>query len=417
MNTRLFRQVSLERLSSPEQLDQILQVTGPREWAALAAVFLMICTFVAWGYKGTIVTTASGQGVIIRSGGVINVVTRGGGLVLNLSVNVGDRVSANQVVATVAQPVLAEKIRAMQQDIATAVRERERQRQLRLNSAKLQMEALQRQRANLELRITELGDQAKVAAEQVLADEQLATKGLITRQQALASKQKLIALQDEVADLQAQVKQLDAQKFSIESQPQQEDAQMRDRISSLQRELAGAKKELTLAENVVSGYDGQVLELKVYPGGMVNTGDPILSVQPEAQGLELLAYVPSSPAKQIERGMEAQVSPFTIKREEYGFMKGEVAYVSDYPATPAALMRNFENESLARALSSSGPVTEVRVTLRAAPSSPSGFQWSASKGPQVIISSGTICTVQIVTRRQRPVSLVFPYLKNKLGLT
>jgi HlyD family secretion protein len=417
MNTHLFRQVSLERLSSPEQLDQVLQITSPREWAALAAVFLVILTVVVWGYKGTVVTTAAGQGVIIRTGGVINLVTRGGGLVLNLNVKVGDKVRVNQVVATVAQPVLAEKIRTMQQDIAAVVRERERQRQLRSNSARLQVEALERQRANLELRITELGDQAKVAAEQVLADEQLAAKGLITKQQALASEQKFIALQDEVADLQAQVKQLDAQKFSIESQPQQEDAQMRDRISGLQRELAAAQKELTLAENVVSGYDGQVLELKVYPGSMVNNGDPILSVQPEAQGLELIAYVPSSPAKQIEKGMEAQVSPSTIKREEYGFMKGEVAYVSDYPATPTALMRNFENESLARALSSSGPVTEVRVTLQANPSTPSGFQWSASKGPQIMISSGTICTVQIVTRRQRPMSLVFPYLKDKLGLT
>lgn len=417
MNTRLFRQVSLDRLSSPEQLDQILQITSSREWAALAAVFLMIFSAIVWGYKGTVVTTAAGQGVIIRTGGVINVVTRGGGLVLNLSVKPGDSVRAEQVVATVAQPILTEKIRAMQEEIAAAVRERERQRQLRLNSARLQVEALQRQRANLELRITELGDQAKLVAEQLQADDQLANKGLITRQQALASKQKLITTQDEIADLQAQVKQLDAQKFSIESQPQQEDAQIRDRISSLQRELAGEQKELTLAENVVSGYDGQVLELKVYPGGMVNTGDAILSVQPEAQGLELLAYVPSSPAKQIEKGMEVQVSPSTIKREEYGFMKGEVVYVSDYPATPAALMRNFGNESLARALSASGPVTEVRVRLRPDSSTPSGFQWSASKGPQTIISSGTLCTVRIVTRLERPASLVFPYLKRKLGLT
>ena len=98
-------------------------------------------------------------------------------------------------------------------------------------------------------------------------------------------------------------------------------------------------------------------------------------------------------------------------------MKGEVVYVSDYPAMPAALMRNFENESLARALSSSGPVTEIRVAMKFDASTPSGFQWSTSKGPSIVISSGTICTVQTVTRRQQPISLVFPYIKKKLGVT
>lgn len=192
---------------------------------------------------------------------------------------------------------------------------------------------------------------------------------------------------------------------------------MQDRVSNLQRDLAAAEKELSLAENVVSPYDGQVLELKVSSGGNVAMGAPILSIQPDARNLELVAYVSASDAKDIAKGMEVQVSPSSIKREEYGFMKGEVAYVSDYPATPAALMRNFENESLSQALSALGPVTEVRVALKTDSATPSGFQWSASRGPAVIITSGTICTVRIVTHQQRPISLVFPYLKKKLGVT
>jgi HlyD family secretion protein len=417
MNTRIFRQVSLERLSSPEQLDQMLQVTSPRAWTGLAAVCLLLCTAIVWGFKGGIVTTASGDGVIVRTGGVINVVTRGGGMVLNLNANVGDRIRANQLIATVAQPVLSEKIRAIREALAEARHARDRALQILTDSAKLQAEAVQRQRTNSELQIEELDDQAKLTGEQITADEQLAAKGLITRQQVLATKQKLINIKDQIATLKAQVKQLDAQKFSIESQPQREDTEMRDRISNLQRDLAGAEKELSMAESVISPYNGQVLELKVSAGSDVAMGQPILSIQPDDHNLELVAYVSSSRAKEIKNGMEVQVSPSSIKREEYGFMKGQVVYVSDYPATPAALMRNFENESLAKALSSSGPITEVRVSLNGDPSTPSGFQWSASKGPPIIITSGTICGVQIVTQRQQPISLVFPYIKKKLGVT
>ena len=417
MNTRIFRQVSLERLSSPEQLDQLLQVTGPRRWSGLVAVFLLLGTVLIWGFKGGIVTTASGDGVIVRTGGVINVVTRGGGMVLKLKPRVGDRIHANEVVATVAQPVLSEKMRAIQQALTEATRERDHALQILTDSAGLQVEALQRQRANDELQIQELDDQAKLTSEQITADEQLATKGLITRQQALATKQKLINIQDQIATLKAHVKQLEAQKYLFESQPQREDTGMRDRISNLQRDLATAEKELSMAENVVSPYDGQVLELKVSPGSDVNVGEPILSIQPDVHNLELVAYLPSSRAKEIKNGMEVQISPSNIKREEYGFMQGSVVYISDYPATLAALMRNFENESLAKVLSASGPVTEVRVSLDADPGTPSGFRWSASKGPPVVITSGTICNVQIVTQRQQPVSLVFPYLRKKLGIT
>src|SRR5215471_9122301 len=220
MNTRLFRQISLERLSSPEQLDQMLQVTSPRGWTGLVAIFVLLCTALVWGFRGGIVTTARGEGVIVRTGGVINVVTRGGGLVLNVNARVGDRIEANQIVATVAQPVLSEKARAIQEALTEATRERDHSLLILNDSVKLQVEALERQRSNDELQIQELAEQAKLTDEQIAADEQLVNKGLITKQQALETKQKLIKVQDQIATLKAEVKQLEAQKFSIQSSPQ-----------------------------------------------------------------------------------------------------------------------------------------------------------------------------------------------------
>jgi HlyD family secretion protein len=416
MDTSIFRKVSVERLSSPEQLDQVLRVTATKMWFGVAAIFVILATTVVWGLTGSISTTSAGQGVIVRKGGVLNVVSRGGGLVVDLKVKVGDRIKANQVVATIAQPLLAERIRSMRQGYAEALSEREHALRIRTNSARLQIDAVDRQRTNAELQIKELEEQARLTNEQIVTDEQLLDKGLITRQQVLATRQKLINIQDQIASLKAQIKQLDAQKFSIESQPQEDDAAMRTRLSNLQRDLAAAEKELTMAESVVSPYPGEVLELKVYPGGTVLLGEPIVSIQPDARNLELVAYMSASQAKDTAVGMEAQVSPTTIKREEYGFMRGSVVYVADFPATEAALMRSFENESLARVIASQGPVTELRVALKESPNAPSGFQWSTSKGPSVVLSSGTMCTVQIVTQRQRPITLLFPYIKQKLGL-
>lgn len=416
MDTSIFRKVSLERLSSPEQLDQVLRITATKMWLGVVAIFVILVTTVVWGFTGSISTTAAGQGVMVRKGGVLNVVSRAGGLVVDLKVKVGDRVKANQVVATIAQPLLAERIRSMRQGYEEALSEREHAMRIRTNSARLQTDVVERQRANTELQIKELEDQVRLTNEQIATDDQLLGKGLITRQQALATQQKLVNLQDQIANLKAQVKQLDAQKFSIESQPQEDDAAMRTRLSNLQRDLAATEKELSMAESVVSPYAGEVLELKVYAGGTVSMGEPIVSIQPDAPNLELVAYMSASQAKDTVVGMEAQVSPTTIKREEYGFMRGSVAYVADFPATEAALMRSFENESLARVIASQGPVTELRIALKDSSNTPSGFQWSTSKGPNLALSSGTMCTVQIVTRRQRPITLLFPFMKEKLGL-
>ena len=190
---------------------------------------------------------------------------------------------------------------------------------------------------------------------------------------------------------------------------------MESRVNSLGRELSGMRKELDLASRVVSPYGGEVIELRVTPGSPVTPGVPLLTIQPAADLLDVLVYVPSVLVKQIHAGLEVQISPSTVRREEFGFLRGEVTSVADYPATPAALMRNFQNEPLVQSLSGSGPVTELHVRLFTDPNTPSGFRWSSPLGPRVKLSSGTLVSAQIITRRQKPISLVIPSVKELLG--
>ena len=81
MESNLFRKKSLERLSSPEQLDVIMRVIGPKRWLALAGLFLVLGVVIIWGYAGTIDSKVAGDGIIVRAGTVLNVVTSGAGLV------------------------------------------------------------------------------------------------------------------------------------------------------------------------------------------------------------------------------------------------------------------------------------------------------------------------------------------------
>jgi len=417
MNTDIFRKVALARLASPEQLDEILRVTTPKSWLALAAMLLLLGVAVVWGYEGSIATKATGQGVIVRTGSVSNIVTPSGGLIMSMSVKIGQIIQPGQVVARIAQPALAERIRTTKEQMADFQRLRDRAIVLRQDGAKLQTEAIDRQRTNLEREITEHQELQRITAEQIPVDEQLLAKGLIVKQQVLERKQRLVTIGANIESLRAQIKQLDAQRFEAANSPLQSDAEMASRIADLARTLAGLEKELSLSENVVSPYGGEVIELKVDNGSIVPAGTPLFSIQPDVKSLDMLVYLPASKAKEAKPGMDVQISPSTVKREEFGFMMGKVTFVADYPATSAALMRNFNNESLVKSLVADGPVTELRVNLIADTATPSGFKWSSSRGPEITISSGTICTVQIVTREQRPISLLFPFIKEKLGLS
>jgi HlyD family secretion protein len=353
--------------------------------------------------------------VIIRRGGVVNIVASGSGLIVNLDTKIGDMVKSGQVLAQIAQPGLTERIRIAQAALADAKRERERVGHVRNDSAKLQLAALARERSNAEREIATLRAQIELIAEEIPVNEELLSRGLITKQQSLAPKGRIVTLEGQIAAAQAHLTQLDSQTFTVKGQPEESDADMHARVLGLERNVAELQKSFSIAANVVSPYDGKVLEVKVYRGSAVSEGTPIVSVHSAVEALEGLVYLSAFAAKDIKAGMEAQISPGTVRREEYGFLKGRVTFVADYPATQTAIMRVLENESLAQSITTAGPVTEVRLQLQRA-ITPSGFMWSSGKGPVLEISPGTLCAAKIVTRQERPITVVLPALKDRLPL-
>jgi hypothetical protein len=99
MKRQIFRQAALERLSSPEQLDQLIQVTTPRGWLALLALIGLIATVVVWSVSDTIPTQLVGRGILIRGDQVPQVLAPVAGQVEQVLVQVGDEIRQGQVIA------------------------------------------------------------------------------------------------------------------------------------------------------------------------------------------------------------------------------------------------------------------------------------------------------------------------------
>ena len=93
MRRQIYRKEALERMGSPEQLDQLMAVTGPRGWIALAGIGLLLLFVIVWSVLGQVATSVDGHGMLVRLGGIKTVPAPCDGAVAEISVQVGDTVS------------------------------------------------------------------------------------------------------------------------------------------------------------------------------------------------------------------------------------------------------------------------------------------------------------------------------------
>jgi HlyD family secretion protein len=412
----IFRKVALERLSSPEQLDQLMQVTSPKGWLALGALGALLLASLAWGVFGSIPTQAAGEGILLRQGGVSNLVAAENGQVEEILISVGDVIAKGQVVARIRQEELLRQIRDSRDklsDMRTKYQELLRYAQ---EQKALRVRDQGQQRANLERSIRAFTREVELARERIAAEEKLLADGLITKQTLIASEQRLNTAQDQLAASRLELNGLELKGLESEQQVEQQIESRQAEIRDIEIELRERQARLGESARVVSPHAGRVLELLVDRGDVVNPGTPILNLEVVSEELMAVLFVPTSAGKQIQPGMRVQVSPSTVKREEYGSLLGRVTWTAAYPSTARGMTRLLGNEALVQKLMKEGPPIQVNVTLDKDQRTPTGYRWSSSRGPNLQISSGTLATGSIIVKEERPIELIIPKVREGLGL-
>ena len=90
-NPGFFRQKSIERITSPEQLNSFLRVTNPGIWLLLVAVIVLLCGLFAWSMVGNLETVSDGVAVIENGTAQIMITDSSGGeLGTGMTVRIGD---------------------------------------------------------------------------------------------------------------------------------------------------------------------------------------------------------------------------------------------------------------------------------------------------------------------------------------
>lgn len=443
----VFRKVSLDRLSSPEDLDQRLTVTSPIGWVAFMAVALLVLAGLMWGILGSIANKAVGEGIIMSSGGVTSIIHHANGQITDVSVKDGDYVEKGDVIARVEQGGIIDEITKYKEDLAV-IKSIDRDNP-RLQSNMLNYNIygkiieisndIQLARANLLVQrasssLSELEDtnyqleQAGLQYEESLENytnyKYLYGQGKVSQDEFSAAERKFKLSNENLQALQTSAKLVaQSQIFQAELQLKLLLQQFKDTVLLFERDLENkiSKMQNDLINNgeIVSNVSGRVLELQVKKGDMVAAGQSVCSiaqVKKSTETLEAIVYVPVEQGKKIMPGMEVNISPSTVKKEEDGYMLGNVVAVSQYPASAQGMLLTLGNPELVQRLSGRGAPIEVRVELIMNNSTVSGYKWSTPKGPSLVIDSGTLCVGEVKVAQQRPISMIVPFIKKVLPI-
>lgn len=413
-----FRRAALERLSSPERLDEMMRNTPPKGWLAASIVGGLLLLTLLWGFFGSIPNRVEGQGLLVPGGQTGSVDAIKPGVVTEIRVKPGRIVAAGEVVAILADPDAAKELDSLKRELST----------LQDNDRK----------ANLDEETTRSVSQAKYAsAERTLHSQLDIQRGEFNKND---SQLKLLdsrgpgygqldkekyrsarkAAADQINVLQNQLKENQAQQVKEEHQRNDERRKRRKNIDDKQHEIELKQLQLALELKAVNG--GRVFDVLTSEGSTVITGDTIVRIEQIDAPLQAVVYVPATQGQSVKKKHEVQIAPSNVKKEEFGTIKGQVVDKNDYPSSEREIVTDIRNETLAAEFIKDGAPIKLLAdpfrnesALQANPAL-SGYVWTSGDGPERKILSGTPCNVTVITGYGRPIDRAISWLKSTTGL-
>jgi HlyD family secretion protein len=414
---KIFRPAAMERLSSPEQLDQLVGITRPADWLAILVIALFLGVVLVWSVIGRIPTRASGEGILTSDAGrVIDAISAVSGRLASVEVAVGDRVTAGQVIAQLSQTETEQRYRSA----ADVVREREGEYETLASTIERELAAkaanFAAQQSGLNQVITAAEQRRAYLAQALEGVETLIARGFATRRELEDWRAELNAIQQRITDARNDIQRLDAQRRENESQRELDRLAAQFRVNEARRQMEQLAATLERDSRLTSPTEGQVIEIKVSRGAVLAIGTPVVAIETQGSSLEAVIYIPAERGKTVQPGMEVRIEPATVKREEFGTMVGKVVSISGFPVTPEGMAAVLRNDALVRRFSRDTAPYAVLVQLERDSRAVSGYRWSSGSGPPLRLSTGTLARAEITTREQRPMELIVPILRRLSGI-
>ena len=237
MAKQIFRKVALERMSSPEQLDQLITITSPLGWLSLFAVGALLASAVFWGMYGSIPTKVQGQGILLRKGGLVGIQAQTSGTITTINVEVDDSIEEGDVVARIRQDDLLERIRGAQLELENFETSFEEQQRAKADANSIQIRQLEQEKTNQNQQIKNLENQLE-AQKTLLGQKQELREGYAKLiKEGILSKNRILDVENEIVTI---TQNINALRLEIEK--------VKNQLNTLSLEIKKIASSKTLTE-------------------------------------------------------------------------------------------------------------------------------------------------------------------------
>ncbi|OUU23957.1 MAG: NHLP bacteriocin system secretion protein [Planctomycetia bacterium TMED53] len=472
----LFQKKALEHISTPEQLDTMLEVLPRRNWLPVFVVGLGMACFILWCFFGQIPVNVKANGIMVFPGKVVPLHSHSQGQLLKLKVGPGESVQYDQVIAEVYQPELEGQLAVEEAMLAELKAKTKLNEELRLQTLSSEKSFIETKKAwyqkqiqihtdlatlrhdekelylkkqveqlnTLEQDLLSLGEylKGKLANYEDLAKDEIFSEYdedlHDTRQELLTNKVSLSELQvkkhdldyqklqflaehqtrlDDIEELNRKLEELDVQIARLDQAELTENSQQNMLIKEAEGRVQRLTQNLSHQSVIKAPYSGKVIELNIAPGQVLAPGQQIGSMENNAgtDALVVVAYFPVKDGKKVAEGMPTRVTPTTVKKERFGSILGQVTSVSSIPRSTDSIAATIGNKELAQSLGTGGSMIEVRSNLKRSDETSSGYEWSSGKGPEIKVTSGMTVAIDATTEYRKPITFLLPFLKELGG--
>uniref|UniRef100_B8HRD5 Secretion protein HlyD family protein n=1 Tax=Cyanothece sp. (strain PCC 7425 / ATCC 29141) TaxID=395961 RepID=B8HRD5_CYAP4 len=462
---QLFRKESLDRLSSPEALDQLIQIVAPRDWLPLLTLAILVLVGVGWSIWGQIPTTVSGRGVVIRPRRIVEIQSPIAGQLEELKVEVGDCVAKGpevtpspSVIALVNPTDLKQQLQLQREKLQQLQNQNRTAAELELERLQLEKSSREQQRRTLQQRLQQVEtlnprlreqnrvalQQQKLSVEQRLKDAEatvpvlqqrlerrrsLYQAGALDQDTFLQAEQEYRQSLQVVAELKAQLKQLDveatrvqqeyleaytalsqletqlrdlaAQEKSLQQEVLTAATARKDQLLEVQQQIQRLEQQIVRNSMIRSPYPGCILELAVVPGQILSPGMRLGTLQVNTAS-DTLKAISYFPVSEGKRIKPGMIIQVTPSTVKRERFGGILGKVTAVSSFPV---------SKAAAISLLGSTELAGDLLGSAPqievqsvlqtNAQGVYQWSSSRGPKDFSLSSGTTTTDQVIVEQQ----------------
>jgi HlyD family secretion protein len=425
-----------------EHLDTVVRVTTIHAWVYLATLFAVCAAAVVFAVVYQVPTKVTGEGILLIDRDTISQVrARATGRLVALNVKLGEWVAPGDHIGEISQDDLEDAIREAKSKFDDLRREDHELTQFEQNEKRTQESAIERLKQAINhtdetsKRRLEIAQRIADSSDRLRKDQHLGDLDLLT------AREKLYKIEDDLSAGRSRLAELELDFVKADNARRRAQLERHLKIGQLEIKLALDGRKLVRTSQIVSGARGQVAQVLSARGELVREGSPVVllhapktmsGADDSGKAYDSVVFVPAGEGKKIEIGHDVEVTPATVKREEHGFIRGQVVAISELPATKLAMEAALEHPELVDAFLkryAPGVLLRVHVKLDAAEDGPyrpfvrsspasnavNPFRWSAASGADQPLKTGTMCQAAIVVQRRPLITLVLPWTKRLVG--